>query len=250
MTQKKKIIKPLKKDLKKKKQEPPSPDKGDSESKMPISVVLVDDHPIVRRGIREVLENSGTIVVSGEASSSDEAIKIINRLKPDVAVVDIIISGCSNGIDLIKSISERMPSIKCLVLSMHDESMYAERAIRAGARGYIMKDIAPKNIIEAVHTVMRGDLYLKDETMKNLVDKLLTRSNVPTETTTDILSDREFEVFRLLGNGFSAREISKKLNVSVHTVECHRRNIKKKLKVRYSADLLKYAIQWVISTGR
>jgi DNA-binding NarL/FixJ family response regulator len=245
---KKKISKPLKKDIKN--QELPSLDKRDEEKKSSIKVVLVDDHPIVRRGIREVLENSGTIAVSGEAASSDEAIKIINKVKPDVAVVDIIISGCSNGIDLIKSISERMPSVKCLVLSMHDESMYAERAIRAGARGYIMKDIAPKNIIEAIQTVMKGDLYLKDETMKILVDKLLTRSNVPTETTTDILSDREFEVFRLLGNGFSVREISKKLNVSVHTVECHRRNIKKKLKVRYSADLLKYAIQWVISSGR
>ena len=248
MNKKNKISNLAKKSLQK--DNPPPKDINAGELKAPINVVLVDDHPIVRRGIREVLENSGTIAVSGEASSADDAIRLINKLKPDVAIVDIIISGCSNGIDLIKSISERMPSVKCLVLSMHDESMYAERAIRAGGRGYIMKDIAPKNIVEAVHTVMKGELYLKDETMKNLVDKLLTRSNVPTETTTDILSDREFEVFRLLGNGFSAREISKKLNVSVHTVECHRRNIKKKLKVRYSADLLKYAIQWVISSGK
>lgn len=216
----------------------------------PINVALVDDHPIVRKGIREVLENSGTINVIGEASSSDEAIKLINKNTPDVMIVDIIIEGSSNGIDLIKSVSERMPSIKCLVMSMHDESMYAERAIRAGARGYIMKDIAPRNIIEAVHTVMNGELYLKSETMKTLVDKLLTRTGVPIETSTDILSDREFEVFRLLGNGFSAKEICHKLNVSVHTIECHRRNIKKKLKVRYSSDLLKYAIQWVISSSK
>jgi len=215
-----------------------------------VRVALVDDHPIVRKGIREVLENSGTITVVGEASNSDDAIRLINDTAPDLVIVDIIIEGNSNGIDLIKSISERMPSIKCLVMSMHDDSIYAERAIRAGARGYIMKDIAPRNIIEAVHTVMNGELYLKNETMKTLVDKLLTRNGLPVQTSTDILSDREFEVFRLLGNGFNAKDISHKLNVSIHTVECHRRNIKKKLKVRYSSDLLKYAIQWVISSSK
>ena len=219
-------------------------------SNQAIKIVLVDDHPIVRKGIREVLENSGTIKVVGEASSSDEAIKLLNKTEPDLMIVDIIIEGSSNGIDLIKSVSERMPMIKCLVMSMHDESMYAERAIRAGARGYLMKDIAPRNIIEAVHTVMNGELYLKNETMKTLVDKLLTRNGIPVETSTDILSDREFEVFRLIGNGFSAKEISRQLNVSVHTVDCHRRNIKKKLKVRYSSDLLKYAIQWVLSSSK
>ncbi len=214
-----------------------------------ISVILVDDHPIVRKGIREVLENSGTISVIGEASSSDEAIKLINKSVPDLMIIDIIIKGSSNGIDLVKSIIERMPSIKCLVMSMHDESMYAERAIRAGARGYIMKDIAPRNIIEAVQTVMNDELYLQNDTMKTLVDKLLTRTGVPVEMSTDILSDREFEVFRLLGNGFNAKEISQNLNVSIHTVECHRRNIKKKLKVKHSSQLLKYAIQWVISSS-
>lgn len=227
-----------------------SPPAAEPAVKQPISIVLVDDHPIVRKGIREVLENSGTITVIGEASSSDEAIKLINKAMPDMMIVDIIIEGSSNGIDLIKSVSERMPSIKCLVMSMHDESMYAERAIRAGARGYIMKDIAPRNIIEAVQTVMNGELYLKNETMKTLVDKLLTRTGSPVKTTTDILSDREFEVFRLLGNGYNAKEISHKLNISVHTTECHRRNIKKKLKVRHSSDLLKYAIQWVISSSK
>ena len=219
-------------------------------TRRPITVALVDDHPIVRKGIREVLENSGTITVVGEAASSDEAIRLINKTMPDLMIVDIIIEGSSNGIDLIKSVSERMPSIKCLVMSMHDESMYAERAIRAGARGYIMKDIAPRNIIDAINTIMSGELYLKNETMKTLVDKLLTRTGNPIETSTDILSDREFEVFRLLGNGFNAKEISQKLNVSIHTVECHRRNIKKKLKVRFSSDLLKYAIQWVISSSK
>ena len=195
--------------------------------KQPVNIILVDDHPIVRKGIREVLENSGTIKVVGEASSSDEAIKLLNRTEPDLMIVDIIIEGSSNGIDLIKSVCDRMPSVKCLVMSMHDESMYAERAIRAGARGYLMKDIAPRNIIEAVNTVMQGELYLKNETMKNLVDKLLTRSGMPMESSTDTLSDREFEVFRLIGNGYSAKEIAHQLNVSVHTVDCHRRNIKK-----------------------
>lgn len=215
-----------------------------------IRVVLVDDHPVVRKGIRDVLENSTTITVVGEASSSDEAIKLANRETPDLMIVDIVIEGSSNGIDLIKSISDRMPTIKCLVMSMHDESMYAERAIRAGARGYIMKDIAPRNIIDAVHAIMNGELYIKSDILKTLVDKLLTRSGTLIETSTDILSDREFEVFRLMGNGFNAKEIAHKLNISVHTVECHRRNIKKKLKVRLSSDLLKYAIQWVISSSK
>ena len=216
----------------------------------PIKVVLVDDHPIVRRGIREVLENDSNIMVVGEASNADEAIKSIVRYAPDVVIVDIIIDGASNGIDLIKAINNRQPSIKCLVMSMHDESMYAERAIRAGARGYLMKDIAPKNIIEAVETVMRGELYLRTEVMKNLVDKLLIHSAEPCEMSTDILSDRELEIFRLFGTGFSIKEIAKKLNLSTHTVECHRRNIKKKLKVRSSSDLLKYAIQWSGNFGK
>jgi DNA-binding NarL/FixJ family response regulator len=222
--------------------------------KTSIKVVLVDDHPIVRRGIREVLENDGHIKVVGEASSADEAMKLIVKDAPDLVVVDIIIEGTCNGIDLIKAISSRQPSVKCLVMSMHGESIYAERSIRAGARGYIMKDIAPKNIIEAVETVMRGDLYLEVGLMKNLVDKLLVRSGEPSgepsNISIDILSNRELDVFRLFGTGFSIREIAKKLNLSIHTVECHRRNIKKKLRLSSSTDLLKHAIQWLISFSK
>jgi len=227
---------------------------GDSEVKneqmATIRVMLVDDHPVLRKGIKDVLENTGRISVCAETSNANEAIMLISRDRPDVVIVDIMLDGNVNGIDLVKSIHERFPVVATLVLSMYDESFYAERAIRAGARGYIMKDIAPRNIVDAVLKVVSGELYLKEGLSKVLLDKVLHHSSDPKELSIGRLTDREFEIFQLLGNGFSVKEIAKKLNLSIYTIESHRRSIKKKLNMEDSSMLTRHAIQWIISHSK
>ncbi len=213
-------------------------------------VLLVDDHPILRQGIKQVLENAGDLKVINEASSADEAISCINKEKPDIAVIDIQLEGSANGIDLVKSIKERFPGVLTLVLSMHDESIYAERAIRSGARGYIMKEVAPKNIIEAVRTVLSGELYISESQSKKIIDKLVHGSLDTEGISIDNLSNREFEIFQLIGNGFSTKEIAQKLNLSIYTVESHKRNIRTKMNLTDSADVTKHAIQWVIMQNK
>ncbi|MCU0822099.1 MAG: response regulator transcription factor [Spirochaetes bacterium] len=213
-------------------------------------IFLVDDHPVIRQGIRQVVESHEDLAVCGEASNADDAVKEINKLKPDLVIADIMLEGSANGIDLVKSIRERFPDIYTIVLSMHDESLYAERAIRAGARGYIMKEVAPKNIIEAIRTVLGGELYLSESQSKKIIDKLVHGSADTGDLSLGSLSDREIEIFQLLGNGFSTKEIAKKLNLSIYTVESHKRNIKTKMKLKNSSEVIKHAIQWVILQSR
>ncbi len=215
-----------------------------------IKVMLVDDHPIVRQGIRDVLENTGDITVCAETSSANEAITLINRDRPDIVIVDIMLEGNVNGIDLVKSIGERFPGIHTLILSMHDEMIYAERAIKAGARGYVMKDIAPRIIVDAIRTITKGELYLKEELSKKILDKVFHQNADKRSLFTEQLSDREFEVFELIGNGYSMKDISKKLNLSIYTVESHRKSIKKKMRIGSSSELTRMAIQWVIMQHR
>jgi DNA-binding NarL/FixJ family response regulator len=208
-------------------------------------ILIVDDHPILRQGIKRVLEKENDLVICGEASGAGEAMDLINSEKPDIAIIDITLSGNVNGIELIRSIKERFPEIYSLVLSMHSESIYAERAIKAGARGYIMKEDASKNIISAVRTVLNDELYLSSELSKKLLDKFIHKtkdSSISIET----LSNREFEIFQLIGNGFSTKEIANKLSLSIYTIESHKKNIKEKLRVKDSSELTRNAIQWVI----
>ena len=211
-----------------------------------IRVMLVDDHPIVRRGLRDVLESAEDIRVCGESANADDAISQIGDSRPDVAVVDIMLEGTVNGIDLVKTVSERYPEIATLVLSMHDESIYAERAIKAGARGYLMKDVAPRNIIEAIRTVSRGELYLKEKLSAVILDKVINRNAAARAIPADRLTDRELEIFDLIGNGYSIKEIARKLDLSIYTIASHRRNIKEKLMIENFSDVTKKAIQWVI----
>ncbi len=213
-------------------------------------ILIVDDHPLLRQGIKQVIELEEDLRVTGEASSANEAIDMINRNKPDIAIVDITLAGNVSGIELVKSINERFTDIKVLVLTMHDESLYAERAIRAGARGYIMKEVASKNIINAIRTILNDELYLSENISKKIIDKLVRGSADPIGISVENLSNREFEIFQLIGNGFSTKEIAKKLNLSIYTVESHKKNIKEKLKLKNSSDLSKYAIQWVIMQNK
>ncbi len=219
-----------------------------SESEKGITkILIVDDHPLLRQGIRQVIELEEDLRVSGEASTANEAIDMVNRDTPDMVIVDITLAGNVSGIELVKSLNERFPEIRTLVLTMHDESLYAERAIRAGARGYIMKEVASKNIISAIRTIMNDELYLSDAVSKRIIDKLVRGSADTAGISVEQLSNREFEIFQMIGNGFSTKEMARKLNLSIYTVESHKKNIKEKLKLKNSSDLAKYAIQWVIT---
>ena len=209
-------------------------------------ILIVDDHPIIRQGIKRVIERVSDLMISGEASGANEAIDLINYNKPDLAIIDITLAGNVNGIELIHAIKERFPEIYTLVLSMHNESIYAERAIRAGARGYIMKEDAARNIVNAVRIVLKGDLYLSDNISKMIVEKLTHRKEDNNDYSVEHLTNREFEIYQLIGNGFSTKDIAQRLNLSIYTVESHKKNIKEKLHFKDTSELSRNAIQWVI----
>lgn len=215
-----------------------------------VKVLLVDDHPLLRMGLKEVLEKSGLITVCGEASSANEAMTLINRDPPDVVVSDITIDGHINGIDLVKSIRERFPEIISIILSMHHDAFYIERSIKAGARGYLTKNESPLKLIDAIKSAMNGELYLNGNVSRQILDTMLQRNAEPEAISTDNLSDREFEVFQMIGSGCSIKEIAKKLNLSIYTIESHRRNIKRKLNISKSPDLIKHAIQWTLNQDK
>lgn len=215
-----------------------------------VKILLVDDHPVIRQGIKQVVESDRNLKVCGEAASANEAIEKINRENPDIVIIDIQLEGSVNGLELVKSIKDRFPNVLTLVLSMHDESIYAERAVRSGARGYLMKEVAPKKIVEAIQAVLNGELYISENQSKKIIDKLIHGTLDTESLSIDVLSDREFEIFQLIGNGFSTKEIGKKLNLSIYTIESHKRNIRTKMNLNNSADVTKHAIQWVIMQNK
>lgn len=214
-----------------------------------IKIVIVDDHPIVRQGLKKVIEKESDMIVCGEAGGASEAVLVIARERPDIVVADISLDGESSGLDLVRAIKERFGDVKSLVLSMHDESVYAERAIRAGARGYITKNDGPSNIVYALRSVLKGDIYLSGAMSARLISKLFHGNQPdPPRGIIENPTDRELEIFQLIGNGFSTGEIARRLNLSPHTIETHRKNIKDKLGLSSGSELNKQAIQWVLSS--
>lgn len=213
--------------------------------KKAIQIMIVDDHPIVRQGLRMIIEREEDFSICAEASSASEAIRVIADRNPDVVIVDISLDGTTNGIELVRAIKERYPGILTLVLSMYDESLYAERAIRAGASGYVMKKEADNNIISAIRLILKGDLYLSDDISKSIVKKLLHVSSEQELSPESVLTDRELEIFMMIGNGIGTKEISRRLNLSLNTIETHRRHIKEKMQFKDLNELVKYAVQWV-----
>ena len=189
-------------------------------------------------------------MICGDTGNANDAIRMVGELKPDLVLVDLRLEGSASGLDLVKSIQQRYPSIPSLVISMQDDLLYAERAIAAGAKGYIMKSEAENNIITAIRDVLAGKLYLRKEASLNIVSKTLHKSSDSVDSSIDRLSDREFEILQLLGNGLGTQKIAKKLNLSVNTIETHRRNIKKKLDLKDSDELVQYAIRWFIDTEK
>jgi DNA-binding NarL/FixJ family response regulator len=209
-------------------------------------ILIVDDHPIVRRGLAELVNQEAGLVVSGQAEDAHQAMEAIRAQEPDMVIVDISLKETS-GLELIKDIKTRHPGLPVLTLSMHDESLYAERALRAGARGYIMKQQATEELIMAIRKVLDGHVYVSDTVAAKMVRKLVGRGPDVGASAIDRLSDRELEVFRLIGEGHGTRQIAEKLHLSVKTIETYRAHIKEKLNLADSAELLQHAIQWVKS---
>ncbi|MCI0538610.1 MAG: response regulator transcription factor [Verrucomicrobiales bacterium] len=206
-------------------------------------ILLVDDHPIVRQGLAELIDAEKDLTVSGTADSMNAALEQMPALKPDLVVVDISLKG-SNGIELLKNIKVRYPKMKVLMLSMHDEGLYAIRALRAGASGYIMKQEATEKVIEAARKVLNGEIYLSDKMEKKMMQQLVGGRTARTGSPLEDLSDRELEVFNLIGQGKGTRQIAEELHLSIKTVESHRAHIKEKLGLKSATELVQHAIQW------
>ncbi|HWW85112.1 MAG TPA: response regulator transcription factor [Vicinamibacterales bacterium] len=208
-------------------------------------VLVVDDHPIVRQGMTLLINREPDLEVCGEAEEATAAIAAIEQLQPDVVIADLSLNG-PDGIDLVKAIRARSSSLPVLVLSMHDELTYAERALRAGANGYIMKQEATTRVLTAVRRILSGDVYLSDRAANRVVQQFV-RGATRTESPIAELSDRELEVFRLIGQGHGTRQIAEELHLSVKTVESHQAHIKEKLSLRSARELVQHAIQWSLS---
>lgn len=206
-------------------------------------IIIIDDHPIVRRGLTQMISAEHDMAVCGEAESASEALTAIEQTQPDLALVDISLKE-SNGIDLIKDIRVRWPMLPVLVVSMHDESFYAERVLRAGAKGYITKGESSEKVVTGIRRVLRGDICVGDKVVSNMIS-LVTQGRAGGGVSIDQLSDRELQVFEMIGNGMVSRQIAERLYLSVKTVDSHRENIKKKLHLANAAELLQRAIQWV-----
>ncbi len=212
-------------------------------------IVVVDDHPIVRQGLTELLNREDDLIVCGQAEDAHQAMQAIKKLKPDIAIVDISLKETS-GMELIKDIKAQYPNLSVLALSMHDEAVYAERVLRAGADGYIMKAEATENIITAIRKVLSGQIYLSDRMAPKMVRKLVGVAPNVGASPIDCLSNRELEVFGLIGRGYATRQIAEKLYLSIKTIETYRAHIKEKLNLADAAELLQYAIQWVKSQDK
>jgi len=206
-------------------------------------ILLVDDHPIVRQGLAELIDAEKDLTVCGTADSMNSALENMVGLKPDLVVVDISLKG-SNGIELLKNIKVRYPKMRVLMLSMHDEGLYAIRALRAGASGYIMKQEATEKVIEAARKVLNGEIYLSEKMEKKMMQQLVGGRTARTGSPLEDLSDRELEVFNLIGQGKGTRQIAEELHLSIKTVESHRAHIKEKLGLKSATELVQHAIQW------
>ena len=201
---------------------------------------------MVREGIARLVDNEQDLMICGQADDAPEALKAISETKPDIVVVDVSLKS-SSGIELMKSIKAQYPKLPVLVLSMHNEALYAERALRAGAMGYIMKQEASENLLIAIRRVLGGQIYISDKVSKRLIRQLARgRADIGTSSV-DNLSDRELEVFHMIGLGCGTSQIAEKLYLSIKTIETYRTHIKKKLNLTDSRELLQYAIQWVSS---
>jgi DNA-binding NarL/FixJ family response regulator len=207
-------------------------------------IYIVDDHTMFREGLRQLIERETNLVVCGDAADAKEALRGIRASNPDVVIVDISLAGAS-GLDLIKDIKAEFEDLPVLVVSMHDESLYAERALRAGAMGYVMKHEPAKTVKAAIQKVLGGDMYLSDRMSGSLIHRFVRGQPDQPKSPVETLSDRELEVFRMLGQGKGVRLIAQELGVTIATVNSFRNRIKEKLDLKTSTEVMLHAIQWV-----
>jgi len=211
-------------------------------------ILVVDDHPIVRQGIVQMISHETDLEVCAEAEAASDALKAIAATSPDAAIVDLSLKG-SSGLELLKDIRVRYPKLPVLVLSVYDESMYAERALRAGARGYMMKEEAAEKVLTAIRRILGGQIYLSENMASRLLHVLVDGRAETGSSPAERLSDRELEVFQLIGRGFGNSDIARQLHLSPKTVETYRGHIKEKLNLTSSTELLQHAIRWAQSLG-
>jgi DNA-binding NarL/FixJ family response regulator len=207
-------------------------------------IVIVDDHPLFRKGLEQLIHSEDGFAVCGEANNAREAMDVIRKLNPDLAIVDLSLPG-ANGIELIKNIRAEFSKLPILVLSMHDESVYALRALRAGAEGYVMKHEAMTNVIQAIREVFNGRPYLSPAMAAQVITKFAHRQVEGEADAVERLSDRELEILELIGKGNDVRQIAKVLHLSPKTVETHRSHIKDKLDLKNSREVARFALQWL-----
>ena len=213
----------------------PNPDKS--------KILIVDDHPIFCLGMSELINEESDLIVCGSADTVGKAWTAIRGLNPDLVIVDISLKN-SNGIDLVKEIHNERSDLPVLGLSMHDESLYAERALLSGARGYIMKQEATKSVVRAIRTVLSGKIYASEEIKEKMLMRKIAPRDINDPSPLDKLTTRELEVFRLLGAGLSTKEISDRLNIAMKTVGTYRERIKEKLELKHATELVKFAVHW------
>lgn len=210
------------------------------------TILIVDDHPIVRQGMVEVINREADLKVRTEADNAEQALQFLG-VEPcpfDLVITDISLGGVS-GLELIKLVHSRHENLGVLVISMHDESLYAERALRAGARGYIMKQESTEKILTAIRQILAGEIYLSEKMRTQMLQRMVDHRPQPGAPTLAALTDRELEVMRLIGLGLGTGDIARELHRSVKTIEAHRSNAKDKLGLKTSAEFVRYAIQWV-----
>ena len=211
-------------------------------------ILLVDDHPLLRQGIAQILEAEPDLSVAGQAGDAEEALSVFDSVAPDLVVTDISLPGM-NGLELLKNLLTLHPTLPVLVVSRHDEELYAERAVRAGARGYVSKLAAGDELVIAIRRVLRGGIHLSEDLKDRMLFGAASGVKNATQTPLEVLSDRELEVFEMTGRGIPTREISERLHLSVKTVESYRSRIKTKLGLANGTELIKHAVAWVEGEG-
>ena len=212
-------------------------------------IFLVEDHPITRGGLAQLIDSQADMEVCGWAEDAVQAVSGVDQTEPDLVITDLSLKG-TDGLDLLKQIRPKHPRLHVLILSMHDESLYAQRALRAGARGYIMKAEAPENVLNAVRRILSGEVYLSETESARTLASLAHGSPPSLKSPVEQLSDRELEVFRWIGRGSSLREIAERLQLSVKTVETHCSHIKAKLNIKHSRELARQAVLWLEQVDR
>ena len=206
-------------------------------------ILLVEDHPIFRLGLAELINQENDLEASGNAKDVNQAITEIEEMGPDLIIADISLKQ-SDGIDLVKYVKQHHKQIPVLVLSMHDEYLYAQRALSAGARGYIMKQEAMESVVTAIHHVLEGKIYLNEKVKEHILMSMSDTPKVRDKTPVDRLTDRELQVFKLIGRGFSSREIAERLFLSIKTIGTYRERIKEKLNLKHANELVRCAVHF------